>query len=410
MNPAAVQRYQLDRFKLLIKTAYQEVPMYRELYDSNHFDPSDVRQLEDVDLVPILTKEIIRQFPINQRVTARSLRVHVHKETTSGSTGEPVEIWCDDTESRIQTLKGLRFLREWGYSYTDNLVQVWRADVDLKKSALQKFGFLNRDFVSILDSPSEKVERIRNVKCDVLFASRSSLEILAEEMNLLNARVLPRFVVAGCEVLTPEHRKLFKEAFGCNTLEIYGCTEVGNVAWGCPSHPENLHVDMETVMVNYTHIQELADGTKASPVALTNLENAIMPFIRFDPGDDVTLPLVQRCQCGSTLPLLGHVNGRYDDIIEYKGRKLNFHYFYNYFKNYLYVRRYKVVQTELGVVEFRIQLHNDSEESRARCRRDLESAFLERFGPLNLRYVDEFPTTRSGKFKVIERLSSLRTL
>lgn len=378
--------------------------MYRDLYDSNHFDPSKIRQYEDVESVPILTKEIIRQYPTSQRVATRSLHARIHKETTSGSTGEPTEIWSDETESRIQTLKGVRFLREWGYSYLDNLVQVWRMDLDPKKSILQKFGILNRELVSILDTPDVKVERIKNSKCDVLYATRSSLEILAEEMNALNVRVHPRFVVSGSEVLTPEHRKLFKETFGCETLEIYGCMEVGNVAWGCPAHPENLHVDVETVMVNYTDIRELENGTKVSPVALTNLENTIMPFIRFDPGDEITLPLSQLCNCGRTLPLLGRVNGRCDDIIEHHGRKLNFHYFYNYFKNYLYIRRYKVVQTGAGEVEFRIQLHGDCEESRARCRTDLETAFGKLLGSFKIRYVEEFPLTRGGKFKVIEKL------
>ena len=96
-------------------------------------------------------------------------------------------------------------------------------------------------------------------------------------------------------------------------------------------------------MVNFRSVKSPSDGSNIGSIIVTNLENYVMPFIRYDLGDLVLLPGNNRCTCGRTLPLLGKVLGRNDDILEYEGRKYYFHFFYNYFKNYLYIKKYKII-------------------------------------------------------------------
>ena len=88
---------------------------------------------------------------------------------------------------------------------------------------------------------------------------------------------------------------------------------------------------METVVVNFHDIEVTSNGTMGS-IVLTNLENYVMPFIRYDLGDRILMPENDHCSCGRTLPVLGQVFGRNDDILEYKGRKYYWNFFYNYFK------------------------------------------------------------------------------
>ncbi len=397
-----MEAFQFKRFKELISHAYAHVPMYRELYESNGFCPSSIKEFSDIEQVPILTKGYVRSFPLQSRVIPQSLNAKVHRETTSGSTGEPTEIWTSPTDSLIQTLKGVRMLREWGYSPFDMTVQLWRQDVEPKASVLQRLGMFRRKLVSIMDEPDEKVRKIQESDCDVLIATRSSLEILAEELNARNIKIRPKFILSASEVLTDEHRKLFRQTFACETLNQYGCMEIGNIAWGCPSHPDQLHVDMETMMVNYRDERKAPNGKKVASIAVTNLENWVMPFIRFDTGDEIQLPENSYCDCGRALPLLGEVSGRSDDIIEYGGQKYNFHFFYNYFKNFLYIRKYRVVQTRAKDIVFRIQLRADGEAERKQCRSDLEQVFGTHFSPLKVEFVQTFPAAKSGKMKSIE--------
>jgi phenylacetate-CoA ligase len=134
-----IKAFQLARFQKLLRHAYEKIPMYREFYDSHGITPSQVRYFEDIEEVPVITKDIIRNSPIEKRVDPNISEKLVHKERTSGSTGEPLEIWNNRTESLIQTLKGIRFLREWGYSPFDNTIRLYgEASSDAKKSVVQK--------------------------------------------------------------------------------------------------------------------------------------------------------------------------------------------------------------------------------------------------------------------------------
>lgn len=404
-NIEHIKNYQLNRFKQLIQNAYKHVVMYREFYDSHRFNPSSISIYDDIERVPIITKEIIRSFPLEKRVDSRVSERDVLKESTSGSTGEPLEIWTDRTEGLIQSMKCIRFLREWGYSIFDNTVQIGRDVYEPKKSVMQKFGLFKRRYISVMDDIDNKINKIQRSRCDVLFSSRSSLEILADEIRERAVKIRPNILVSGCEVLTEEQRKLFSNTFGCDTLEIYGCVEVGNIAWECPkvSNLHNLHIDMETVIVNFRDIKSMADGDKLGSIIVTNLENYVMPFVRYDLGDLIIFPENNRCPCGRSLSILRKVFGRNDDVLEYKERKFNALFFRNYINNYSYIDKFKIVQTKNGNIEFRIHLSHDTEESRKRCLSDLSSAFSKHFSPLNIRFVKNFPVSPTGKFKVLER-------
>jgi len=281
-NNEEIRHYQLGRFKKLVQHAYQRVPMYREFYDSHHFSPLSIRDYDDVEKVPVMTKDLIRNFPIEKRVDPRVSKRNIHKETTSGSTGEPIEIWTDQTASLIQVLKGIRLLHEWGFSALDNTVQLWRGGVELKKSLIQKLGLFKRQLISMMDEPDIVVDALRRSRCDILFATRSALEMIAEELKKRDVKVSPRILVSCSEVLTDKQRQFLRQTFGCNTLEIYGCVEAGNIAWGCPTNPHNLHIDIETVMVNFRDIESTSNGSNVGSIIVTNLENKVMPFIRYD--------------------------------------------------------------------------------------------------------------------------------
>ena len=72
-------------------------------------------------------------------------------------------------------------------------------------------------------------------------------------------------------------------------------------------------------------------------------------------------------------------------------------------EDFLYVKRYKIVQKKDGSIEFRIQLLQDNEETRKKCRSDLKTVYKNHFSPVNIRFVDDFQLQRNRKFKVIEK-------
>ena len=366
-------------------------------------DPSSGYELEGSLLdVPVITKDIIRSFPIKKRVVPGIPEKLVHKVRTSGSSGEPLEIWNNRTESLIQTLKGIRLLREWGYSPLDNTIRLSVGDSETKKSVVQKYGLFKRKDVAILDQPDMAINEILHSGCDVLIGVRSSLEALADELEKNDVEIRPRICVSMGEMITEEHRKRFRKQFRCKTLSIYGSEEIGNIAWECPVFERNLHVDMESVLFNLQE-SDLPNKEQMGAVIATNLESYTMPFIRYELGDCVILPEEKRCKCGRTLPLLGEVRGRHDDILEYNGRKYYWNFFYNQLVDMQYIKKYKIIQTIKGSIEFRIRLFQNDEETRKRCISDVNAAFKDHFSPLSIQFVDDFELPANGKFKVLEK-------
>ena len=398
-----IKAFQLTRFKKLLRHAYEKIPMYREFYDSHGFTPPQVRYFEDIEEVPVITKDIIRSFPIKKRVDPNISEKLVHKVTTSGSTGEPLEIWNNRTESLIQTLKGIRFLREWGYSPLDNTIRLWGEDGnETKKSVVQKYGLFKRKDLEISDQPDMAINELSKSGCDVLIGMRSSLEALADALEKSNADIKPHMCVSMGEMIMEEHRERFKKQFGCKTLNIYGSEEIGSIAWECPMFERNLHVEMETVILNLQEKKESNEEQFGSVIA-TNLESYTMPFIRYKLGDNIILPEEKVCKCGRTLPLLGEVRGRHDDVLDYNGRKYYWTFFYNYMVNMQYIKKYKIVQTIKGSIEFRILLSENNEDTRSKCISDLNAAFKNHFSPLSIQFVDEFQLPHNRKFKVLEK-------
>ena len=398
----STKAFQFKRFKKLIHHAYNRIPMYREFYESHGFQPLKIRNYEDIANVPIITKDIIRRYPIIKRIDNSLLKKDVHKERTSGSTGEPLEIWQERTESLIQSIKIIRALREWGYSPFFRTIRLWGGDDKLKQSILQKFGLFRKSDIAILGNSETAVNEVLKSKCDVIVAMRSSLEAFADELDKRNISFKPQIIYSTGEMLRQEHYHRFREVFGCSTLNVYGAVEIGNIAWECPEQPHNLHVDMETVLINFHDVKSQSNGHVGS-VILTNLESFLMPFIRYDQGDRVIIPDNDECACGRTLPVLGKVYGRNDDIISYEGRNYYWNFFYNYMTKFLYIKKYKIVQTKKGHVEFRILLYQNNEETRNKCISDLTSAYKDHFAPLKIRFVDEFPLEPNRKFKVLEK-------
>jgi hypothetical protein len=72
-------------------------------------------------------------------------------------------------------------------------------------------------------------------------------------------------------------------------------------------------------------------------------------------------------------------------------------------EDFLYIKKYKIIQKKDGSVEFRIQLLQDNKETRKKCVSDLKAAYRNHFSPVNISFVDNFLLQRNRKFKVLEK-------
>ena len=124
--------------------------------------------------------------------------------------------------------------------------------------------------------------------------------------GLLQARAL-------AEIVTPELRRLCREAWGVPVIDMYSAVETGYIALQCPEH-EHYHVQSEALLV------EVLDerGNPCTPgemgrVVVTDLHNFATPLIRYDIGDFAEP--AAGCSCGRGLPVLARIVGRTRNLL-----------------------------------------------------------------------------------------------
>lgn len=84
------QRWVLEKFQKLVRHAYDSIPFYKHYYDSMGFHPSVLVSFEDIQRIPIVSKDILRTFDIEQRSVALPGRYIVN---TGGSSGIPFSFY-----------------------------------------------------------------------------------------------------------------------------------------------------------------------------------------------------------------------------------------------------------------------------------------------------------------------------
>ena len=89
-------------------------------------------------------------------------------------------------------------------------------------------------------------------------------------------------------------------------------------------------------------------GTESAKVYLTNLFNPLLPLIRYEITDQVTL-LDQPCACGSAHRRIAHIQGRLDDVFTYSnGLVVHPHLFRSLLGREERISEYQVHQTNDG--------------------------------------------------------------
>ena len=93
-------------------------------------------------------------------------------------------------------------------------------------------------------------------------------------------------------------RKFIEKAFGAEVFDIYGCTEIKEIAWECEKH-EGYHINEDDVYVEILHGESPAKPGEVGDIVLTDLRNKAMPLIRYRIGDRGLL-IAGNCSCGRT--------------------------------------------------------------------------------------------------------------
>ena len=182
---------------------------------------------------------------------------------------------------------------------------------------------------------------------DFLVAYPSALHVLSVEARAGRLRIAPHQVLSCSEPLLPEIRAAAEAAWGVRVGNIWGMSEGGCA--GIPCEQARTHLSEDLVIVEPVDEQgrPVAPGERAAKIYLTNLFNRVLPLIRYEITDEVTI-LTEPCPCGSAHRCLADIQGRLDDVFVYDGRRVHPHVFRSALGRRAGVVEYQVRQTPRG--------------------------------------------------------------
>ena len=92
------------RLKGVLNFAYKIVPYYRRTFKRLQFNPDEVKDVEDIKSLPLLTKELINKNP-ESFVSEEYSKRNMMRASTSGTTGAGLIFWLtDEADTMIRSM------------------------------------------------------------------------------------------------------------------------------------------------------------------------------------------------------------------------------------------------------------------------------------------------------------------
>lgn len=412
-----LKREQEKQLRHLVEFSYENVPYYRNLFKAQRLLPKDIQTIEDLEKVPILTKDIIKKNWDDFRPAGLS-SMKYDSRATGGSTGTPMQYRVQNFD---RFLSGAILYRGWGYggfNLGDRMVFLAGTSLDVgrKPWLINRAHEIARNIrkLSSFDMADAEMRQYASVlnsfKPRFMYGYASSIFFYArwaKENNIAVPQLNGVFTTA--EKLFPHMRETIGEIFGCDVYDTYGLNDGGVTAFECGDH-SGFHIDTERSIMEVVDTDHHQRVQGQGEVLATSLHNFAMPFIRYSTGDLATLRDGD-CSCGRHHRMLDDIVGREKELlISPSGRVIHGAALFNLIYFVLESSAFPGVVNRIQQFQI-VQRVKEKIEVRLVCDAPLPDEVLnyiqrlvaERFDGwlMEFTYVDAIEPTRAGKYKFI---------
>jgi len=409
--------HQTGELQRLLSHCWAHNPFHRRRLEAAGLHPDALRRPEDLARLPLLTKEEVRAAGADIRSKAPPFGAV--RKATSGSTGDAFAFeynaesryWRDVTRIRAYEWAGYPIgacaVHYWGRGVVPPTpTQKWKAAVD---HALKREHYIDSTPRGD-DDLIRAVESIRRLRPAVIVAFTQSVADLA---RFIVRKGITRnwgsiAVICGAERVFDPDRAVLTEVFG-PVFETYGGRETMLIAAECEAH-DGMHVAMENIIAEI--VVRAPDGTtrparpgETGEVAVTDLHNYYMPFIRYLNGDRAVQRGDEPCACGRGLRRIGAVDGRVaETLFDASGHPVGGLVFELLFREIVDVaRQIQIVQAKDRSVTVKLALAEPGCRLPSSMEALVHSVFA-RYMPgiaATIQIVDQIPLTAAGKRRLV---------
>lgn len=326
----------------LLRLAGMRSPWYRRRLAGIDLEAFASRQLSDLE--PMTKEDLLTHFDeivTDRRVTLLGVEEHLSQLTTdayfldehhavtssgtSGLRGVYVFDWvgwltCFLSGARQQAYDRARDPALAAAPRVEGLVAAGRAT---HASSAQGQTFSQPDVrverIPVTLPIEEVVRQMNALDPTTVRGYPSALDQLASEARAGRLRIRPlRFRCIG-EPLLPEVRARLEQTWNVPVHSQWVASETGTLGYSCPrGHGMHLNDDLVIVEPVDRDGNAVPPGTRSAKVYITNLTNTVLPLVRFEITDEITV-IDQPCPCGSAHTWIEEVQGRLDDSLSYSG-------------------------------------------------------------------------------------------
>lgn len=356
----------------LVETAVQRSPWHRDRLgevDLTTLDADDVRHLPVMtkgDLMDnfdaIVTDPEVRLADVNAHIAQLDgdayFRDELHAVASGGSSGmRGVFVWGWEAWATVQLTAIRRVLLdrigdpELMSRPPVSMIVAAENATHFTSAASETFatGAIEAHRFRVGLPLEEVVAGLNSVGGDGLATYPSMLGRLVGEARAGRLQIQPRRILTMAEPLLPETRQAAEETWQAPVANMWGTSEAGVTAIGC-FKGAGMHLSDDLVIVEPVDADgdPVPAGVRSHKVYVTNLFNPVMPLIRYEISDEVTL-LDEPCACGSVHQRIADIEGRNDDTFVYgDGVSVHPHLFRSILGREPAISEYQVQQTSAG--------------------------------------------------------------
>ena len=367
-------------------------------------------EFDNLELLPILEKsDIINHLDDIKTIAEKEGLVSL----TGGTTGASMKVIYTkaDMHERFAILD--HFRAQHGYKLGEktawfsgkNLI----SEADITKGLCSHYDFINKiRFYSTFHINERNFDiywkSLNKFKPKFIVGFPSSVyEVckMADSKGLhLTHKVKVFFPTA--ETVLPQHREVINRVMGCKLVDQYASSEGAPFILECEAG--NMHIHPLTGI--FEVVNEDMQPAQEGEILVTSFITHGTPLIRYRIGDRIKLASSDRiCKCGSIFPLVEKIEGRSTDyILSPTHGKVNLGNISNSTKNINGIIKFQVIQHTPETVQVLIVTNQDFSSSE---KTKFIAALTERLGDqleITTKIVDDIPTEKSGKFRIVKNL------
>jgi phenylacetate-CoA ligase len=396
-EPERLRALQAEKLHKLVTHAATTVPYYRDLFARLGLAPDDIRTVDDLQALPLLTRDAVKE---NLRRLCSEAAPPLLPNMTGGSTGMPMRFFQTREFLDLGSAAWFRNYTWTGLPFGARKLYVWGHPNERKLARRLKGRFEHwlhrRLFLDAFALSDATIRRwhtaIIEFGAEFAYGYASALDALARMLREADLE-LPRLraVMSTAERLYPHQRELLESVFGCRVYDQYGSREIWSIASQCAHGRMHVNSDL--------HVVELVDrGGPAQNVVLTPLDNFGMPLIRYV-NDDLASPITDSCPCGLPYPTMTAVQGRTSDNFKAPdGRIIHGEYLTHLMYGIDGVRQFQFVQRAPRNVVLSVVKDQGFADTTERQLHRVATEFRACFGfPLETEFVRSISPSPSGK-------------